>query len=328
MYFPKKQVTGNLPVYGFIVTAMFTAPQKPMRRFAAEPATLAPGTLQRQTIDLDCGRVAYLRHGPDKKHAPPLLLVHGIPTSARLWEPLLGILGQHYDCIVPDLLGLGRSVPSPGGPLNGPAQADMLAALLDALDITECFAAFHDQGGMHGAQMLKNHGQRLRAVVFTNCVCYDNWPVPVVDAITYLGNAIKPLARIRLAQLSLRVLWPLTVFRRNIPRAIYKDWEYALDTGGQALDDWIRYATSQSNYWTLDAVPALQAWDKPTMVLWAAQDRFLPVSWGARLAADIPGAESNPTLLPFAGHFWQTEVPESGANALHAFFSKYTGKHK
>lgn len=298
---------------------MLTAPKKPMRRFLAEPATLAPGTLERQYIDLACGRVAYLRHGPEK--APPLLLIHGIPTSSRLWEPLLGILGKHYDCIVPDLLGLGRSVPTPGAELAAPAQADMFAALLDALDIKECFAVFHDQGGMHGGQMLKLHGDRIKAVIFTDCVCYDNWPVPVVDAVMHLNKAIKPLAKIGLAQFAFRWLWPLTVFRRNIPKAITKDWEYALDTGGQALDDWLRYFTSQTPHWSLDAVSAQQAWSKPAMVLWAGQDRFLPISWGAKLAADIPGADDNPTILPFAGHFWQTEVPESGANAIHEFFS-------
>lgn len=299
---------------------MFTAPQKPMRQFQAEPATLAPGTLERQFIELDCGRVAFLRHGP--KNAPPLLLQHGIPTSSRLWEPLLGILGEHYDCIVPELLGLGRSVPSPGAPLDAPAQANMLAALLDGLGIKECFAVFHDQGGMHGAQMLKLHGDRIKAVIFTDCVCYDNWPVPVIESVMRLGNAIKPLAKIGLAQLAFRVLWPLTVFRRNIPKAITKDWEYALDTGGQVLDDWLRYFTEQTPHWTLDAVPTLQAWEKPAMVLWAGQDRFLPISWGAKLAADIPGADDNPTILPFAGHFWQTEVPESGAKAIHGFFAK------
>lgn len=296
-----------------------------MRRFPAEPATLEPGTLERHFVDLECGRVAYLRHGPANnqgKKAPPLLLVHGIPTSARLWEPLLGLLGQHYDCIVPDLLGLGRSVPGPRAALNGPGQADMLSELLGALGIDSCYAVFHDQGGMHGAQMLKNHGNKIKSVIFTNCVCYDNWPVPVVDAIMFLGSAIKPLAKIGLAQLALRALWPLTVFRRAIAKPITQDWEYAMNTGGQVLDDWIRYASSQEQKWTLDAVPTLQAWTKPTMVIWAAQDRFLPISWGAKLAADIPGAEDNPTLLPFAGHFWQTEVPESGAKAIHAFFSK------
>ncbi|MES1945039.1 Haloalkane dehalogenase [Salinisphaera sp. PC39] len=299
---------------------MLTAPRRPMRRFRPESPTLAIGTLERRHLDLECGRVAYLRHGPTG--APPLLLVHGIPTSARLWEPLLGTLGAYYDCIVPDLLGLGRSRPAAGADLASPGQADMLAAVLDALDIETCLAVFHDQGGAHGAQMLKRHGGRVDAAVFTDCVCYDNWPVPVVDALMRLGPATRPLAATRVLQYAMRVFpWPLTTFRGPILQAAREDWEYALNTGGEALTHWIDYTASQSSHWSQDAVSALQSWTKPAHVIWAAQDRFLPPSWGVELARDIPGADDNPELLPFAGHFWQMEVPATGAAAIHRFFS-------
>lgn len=300
---------------------MLTAPRKPLRRFRPEPPTLAVGSLQRQSIQLDCGEVAYLRQGPNAG-APPLLLVHGIPTSCRLWEPLLGVLGQHYDCIAPDLLGLGRSLPNPDADLAGPGQADMLAALLDALDIEHCYAVFHDQGGMHGAQMLKRHNQRLDAALFTNCVCYDNWPVPLITMLMTLGRAIKPLAAMRVLQTSMRFYpWTRVTLRQPLPAAILEDWQYALNQGGQPLDDWIRYVTSQTPHWTQDAVPAIKAYDKPARVLWAADDPFLPLSWGMQLARDLPQADDVPTLLQFASHFWQFDVPETGAQAIHEFFA-------
>src|SRR5437879_5809406 len=87
-----------------------------------ESHSIAVGTLPRQRVQLDCGEVAYLRHGS----GPSLLLVHGIPTSARLWEPLLGTLGEHFDCIAPDLLGMGRSRPAASADLSSPGQAEML----------------------------------------------------------------------------------------------------------------------------------------------------------------------------------------------------------
>lgn len=299
---------------------MLTAPRKPIRRFRPETPTMAVNTLDRAYLDLDCGRVAYLRHGP--ADGPPLLLVHGIPTSSRLWEPLLGLLGEHYDCIVPDLLGLGRSQPATGADLASPGQADMLASVLDALDIEQCLAVFHDQGGAHGGQMLKRHGDRISAVVFTDCVCYDNWPVPVVDGLMKMGRALKPLAATRVLQHAMRVFpWPQTTCRGPILKAARQDWEYPLDAGGRALNDWLTYTTSQSPHWSEDAVATLRAWDKPAHVIWGAQDRFLPPSWGVQLARDIPGAADTPELLPFAGHFWQMEVPESGATAIHRFFS-------
>lgn len=300
---------------------MLTAPRKPLKQFQPETPTLALGSLTRNYAELDCGSVAYLRHGP--AGAPPLLLVHGVPTSARLWEPLLGTLGQHYDCIVPDLLGLGRSMPRADTPLASPGQADMLAALLDTLGIERAHGVFHDQGGAHGGQMIKRHPDYLDAVLFTNCVCYDNWPVPIIDAMMRLGPLIKPLAKTHLVQTATAVIgWPQTTLRTPIPKALRTDWDHALNTGGAALDHWIAYLTAQTPDWTHDAVPALRAWDKPAHVLWAAHDRFLPPSWAVPLARDLIGPEARPELLPFAGHFWQTEVPASGADAIHRFFDR------
>jgi pimeloyl-ACP methyl ester carboxylesterase len=298
---------------------MFTRATTPMAQFQQELPTLPVGTLERRYEDLECGRVAYLRHG----EGPPLLLVHGIPTSCRLWEPLLGLLGQHYDCIVPDLLALGRSMPAADADVASPGQAGMLAQLLDRLGVNECFAVFHDQGGAHGMQFLTMHGARVRAVAFTNVVCYDNWPVPVIALTASLGRMglLPALARLRLPQLMLGAYsLPRTISRGRFPASMREDWFHALDQGGEPLAAWVRYVVSQDARWTRNAVPMLQGWHKPARVIWAADDHYLPVSWGARLAAEIPGADDQPVLLPFAGHFWQAEVPVTGARALMAFF--------
>lgn len=300
---------------------MLTANTAALRRLPPEQPSIPVGTLDRQYVDLACGRVAYLRHGAGR----PLLLVHGIPTSCRLWEPLLGILGEHYDCIVPDLLGLGRSAPHHDADLSSPGQAAMLAQLLDAFGIDETYAVFHDQGGSHGQQFLKHHGGRVKAVVFTDVVCYDNWLVPMVAVMVWLaGHRLIPvLGRLGFLRMVLNLhTLPLTIVRGKFPAALGDDWLLALRQGGQLQRDWIRYVTAQSPRWTMDAVPTLQAWTKPTRVIWAAHDRFLPPSWGARLAHDIPGSPDDVVLLPFAGHFWQAEVPQTGARAIMEFFDQ------
>lgn len=279
------------------------------------------GTLPRQHAALDCGEVSYLRHGA----GPPLLLVHGIPTSARLWEPLLGALGEHYDCIAVDLNGMGRSRPAPGADLSSPGQADMLAALLDDLGIESTRLVLHDQGGAHGQQFMVRHPERIDAVAFCDVVCFDNWEVPAVAVLARVARRpalARVLGRTRGLKAPMRAAWPLpqTVRRRRIEAALIDDWFHALDTG-EGLESWCEYVRSQDRRWTLEAVPALSAWEKPATVLWATDDRFLPVRWGARLAATLPTAPPRPTLLPDAGHFWQAEIPQTGARELLAFFA-------
>ena len=59
----------------------------------------------------------------------PMVLLHGLASSSRYWEPHVPHLGQSYRLVAPDLLGFGRS-PKPDG--AGYAPAEHLAALAEA----------------------------------------------------------------------------------------------------------------------------------------------------------------------------------------------------
>lgn len=291
-------------------------------RPAPEPPSMAVGTLERRHASLDCGDVAFLRHGS----GPPLLLVHGIPTSARLWEPLLGDLGERFDCIVPDLLGMGRSRARPGADVSSPGQAAMFAQLLDHLGIGTCLAAFHDQGGAHAMRFLEAHGDRVDAFAVADIVCYDNWVVPAIDvmmAASRFPRALHALARTGVADLTFLRMWPFpqTTVRGPIPKAMSDDWMAAMRAGGDDLAAFAAYVLAQSPAHTTETVDVLRAWTKPALVAWAGHDRFLSPSWAARLCADIPGAPDQPVLWPFAGHFWQAEIPRTGARTLGDFFA-------
>lgn len=301
-------------------TSLFENPR--YARPAPEPPSMTIGTLPRLPASLDCGDVTYLRHGS----GPPLLLVHGIPTSARLWEPLLGDLGERFDCIVPDLLGLGRSRARPGVDVSSPGQATMLAQLLDHLGIDEAFAAFHDQGGAHGLRFLEAHGNRVPAFAAANIVCYDNWVVPAIAVMMAAARAPRLLhaaARTGIADLAFMRMWPFpqTTIRAPTPKTLEDDWMAAMRAGGADLEAFSAYVLAQSPVHTQATVPTLRAWTKPALIAWAAHDYFLPPSWAAKLCADIPGADDQPVLWPFAGHFFHTDVPVSAARTFGDFFA-------
>src|SRR5260370_37344605 len=51
--------------------------------------------------------IFYREAGP--KDAPALLLLHGLPSSSRMYEPLLQRLSGRYHLIAPDYPGFGHS---------------------------------------------------------------------------------------------------------------------------------------------------------------------------------------------------------------------------
>src|SRR5882724_3070516 len=60
-----------------------------------------------RTTEMDGLSVFYREAGP--KAAPALLLLHGLPSSSRMFEPLFARLSDKYHLVAPDYPGFGHS---------------------------------------------------------------------------------------------------------------------------------------------------------------------------------------------------------------------------
>ncbi len=60
-----------------------------------------------RTIKVDGLSIFYREAGP--KDAPTLLLLHGLPSSSRMFEPLFARLADRYHLVAPDYPGFGHS---------------------------------------------------------------------------------------------------------------------------------------------------------------------------------------------------------------------------
>jgi pimeloyl-ACP methyl ester carboxylesterase len=63
------------------------------------------------TVEIDGLKIFYREAGPT--NAPTLLMLHGFPSSSRMWEPLLPLLAEKYHLIAPDYPGFGNSSAPP-----------------------------------------------------------------------------------------------------------------------------------------------------------------------------------------------------------------------
>lgn len=95
---------------------------------------------------------------------PPLLLLHGLTNTWRVWRPYLGPLAASHELIVPDLRGHGQT-PNPAPTLTAPQVAADMFALLDALGFDRIRIAGYSFGGHVALRMAAMHPQRVEAIV-------------------------------------------------------------------------------------------------------------------------------------------------------------------
>ena len=72
-----------------------------------QPGELPMNPVVYHTIQIDGLAIFYREAGP--KDGPTLLMLHGLPSSSRMFEPLFAKLSDRYHLIAPDYPGFGHS---------------------------------------------------------------------------------------------------------------------------------------------------------------------------------------------------------------------------
>lgn len=285
-----------------------------MRRGRAkrsEPTRPSDLPLPKLTAHLGGVDVAYT----DVGEGEPILFVHGIPTSSYLWRNVIRALGDRVRCVAPDLMGLGDTWTPLDHRYDMAAQADKLLELADYLDLGAFTLVCHDQGGAAAQWLAVHHPDRIRRFILTNCVCYDNWPVPLVKR--HMAMMRVPMLTEIMNVSGLGMAWAKSSVGLRLgvydPEALsdYAIEEY-LKAGREGRDrneQFRRFALAGDCRYTMEAAERFGTLTCPTMVVWAGNDHWLNVSWGKKLYDDIAGARRF-EIIPFAGHFVHEEKPE------------------
>lgn len=127
--------------------------------------TLTPSAV----IDGDTGvRLACYADGPED--APTIILIHGYPDSAHVWDAVVADLASEYRCIRYDVRGAGRSErPSRTRDYAMPRLRADLAAVLDwACPDTPAHLVAHDWGSIQTWESVTEPDMRPRIASFTS----------------------------------------------------------------------------------------------------------------------------------------------------------------
>src|SRR5713101_9460431 len=101
------------------------------------------------------------------KDAPTLLLLHGLPSSSRMFEPLLQRLSGRYHLIAPDYPGFGHS--------DWPDHtqfaytfdhiATVMEHVTETLGLTHYTLYMQDYGGPVGFRLALAHPERVQSLI-------------------------------------------------------------------------------------------------------------------------------------------------------------------
>nr|WP_240147981.1 alpha/beta hydrolase [Luteibacter yeojuensis] len=141
------------------------------------------------------GNIAHVEQGSGET----ALFLHGFPLNGFQWRGVLPQLADARRCIAPDFLGLGYTEVAAGQSVAPAAQADMLAAFMDALGIARADIVANDSGGAVAQLLATRHPERVRTLLLTNCDTEHECPpaamAPVIAMSregTYVGKWLRP----------------------------------------------------------------------------------------------------------------------------------------
>jgi len=264
-------------------------------------------------IDLDGARLYYYAAG-SRGAGEPVVFVHGFATSGHLWRDVVSLMPAGRRLVVFDLLGHGRSDPPGRRPLGLGAHAERLVALLDALGITSACIVGHGVGGGVAQALALRQPARVSRLALVASVAFDRWTSRDVR----IARATLPIMR------HLPPAWLLSMVRAELERG-YADPVRAT----HAIDRYARpFATEPGRDALVRHIAALDTRESsalgtrlgelaiPVRVIWGAQDPFLPLPLGQRLADAIPGATLD--VIPDARHFLPEDAPRQVADSLTA----------
>jgi len=242
----------------------------------------------------------------DAGEGAPVLLLHGFPSTRRLWSRVAPLLTESgFRVLVPDLVGYGASEASAGVRVDMASQARWMRELLDALGVARAVVVAHDVGSAAAQLMVASVPQRVRGLVVLDGVYASEWAMEAVASI----QAWEPADARRLVPVLARRLAKDRAMREMLAA-------YEGEQGGLRL---IRAARDLDPRQTEVLGEALRASGVPALVLWGERDEFLPLDTVARPLADLLRAAL--VLLP-GGHFTPVDCPTEVAAALRDFLAR------
>jgi len=247
-------------------------------------------------VNLNGIKMAYQRYGK----GTPLVLLHGYPLDHTIWEPVVPLLENDFDLILPDLRGFGGSSASRTPYLLNDL-ADDIASLLDQLKIKKAAIVGHSMGGYIALGFAHSHPHNTLGL----------------GLVASQAAADTPDRKVGRSQMAARV-------EKNGVGEV-ADSMPALMTGDTTLQAWLKQLILHQSPAGVagalramaerpDSAPFLPGFDFPIVIVHGLADKIIPIE----RAHEMQNAVKYGNLIEIeaAGHMPMMESPQKTAEAL------------
>ena len=280
-----------------------------------------------RTIQVDGLSIAYREAGP--KDAPTILLLHGLPSSSRMFEPLFTRLSDRYHLIAPDYPGFGHS--DWPDPTKFAYTFDHIAEVMNhftaAVGLSKYSLYMQDYGGPVGFRIVLQNPERVESLIVQDAVAHNsglgaNWKTRRAFWADRAAN--EEALRVNLLSLATarsRHVGDDPNVERHDPD-LWTDEYYFLNQPGQAeiqSELFYDYRTNVENY------PKWQAWMQQKqprlLVIWGKYEASFDPSEPEAYRRDVPRAEIH---IVDGGHF----ALDTAADEIAAFIVQFMKRQK
>ena len=253
----------------------------------------------------------------------PILFIHGMPTSGRLWRGIIERLCGRYTCFAVDLPGLGNSPHEPYDPDFLHSLAGQIDQIRIANKIEKWHVVGHDAGAVVAVHYARYFQEHVACMALLSPALFPELkPFYLLEALRrpILGEMLAPLIGL--------IFWKVAMHRAVS----------GVEHGDQALVDFYKPFAGFSGSW---AFMRVLRWGKPanvladvpgflpsllipTLIFHGDQDIAIPEAFARRASELIPNAS---LVRLESGHFIPLDQPEPVAVGLAGFFDRHPSIH-
>jgi pimeloyl-ACP methyl ester carboxylesterase len=247
---------------------------------------------------------------------PPVVLVHGLGGAAVNFTELAPLLASRHRVLVPDLPGHGGTEPLARVETIGDL-ADHVAAVAERERMTPAAVVGYSMGGLVALRLAVAHPDAVARLALVA-------PAGIVSATRRARVWVAVVGVLRPARLVSG--FRHSIGRRRVLRRLTFGYWGAADPGALSLEAVLgflegppRHTDVGSAGWALVRDDPRQDLDRvrcPTMLLWGARDRLVPLTDGFEYARRL---RCPIRTIPAAGHLLVGEDPAACAELLEPF---------